>query len=84
MRANYYIPSGLVKRRFDKNQHEDEGLFSLNKFFKKIFDRYKVSYVDDCCDIPSEDQTALPVRYNAVESQLEYYNPDNDTWTAVS
>lgn len=84
MRPEYFIPTGFIKKFFDRKDHESDGLFSLSKWLKKMFTRFGVAHVDDCCDIPADEQTSLPVRYNAVEEQLEYYNPDDDTWTAIS
>lgn len=88
MRPDYFIPAGFIKKRFDRNPQNDEadGLFSLSKFLKKMLDRYKIAYEDDCCnvDTPTDERTALPVRYNGVEAQLEFYNPETDAWEAVA
>lgn len=86
MRPEYFLPAGLVKKFFDRKDHESDGLFSLSKLFKKLLTRFHVSFEDDCCDtdVAADERTSLPVRYNAVEGQLEYYNPDTDTWTATA
>lgn len=83
MRASYFLPAGFIKRKFDKKDHESDGLFSLDKLFKKMFTRYKVAHEDDCCPLPTTSLTDLPVRFNAVANQLQRYNPVTDTWVAV-
>lgn len=80
-RTSYFLPSGLVKRRNNGLSNEDQGLFSLDRWLKKMFTRLKVAFTDDCCD--AADQSALPVRFNKVTNHLQYYNPTNDTWTNV-
>lgn len=86
MRPEYFIPKGFIKKFFDKKDHESDGLFNFGKLLKKFFDRFKIPYEDDCCniDVPADERDSLPVRYNGVEGQLEYFNPETKEWTAVS
>lgn len=84
MRPNYYIPSGLVSKKFDRKADHGQGLFSIDRWLKKLLLRLKVAFVDDCCPLPAADQTDLPVRFNKVANRLERYNPDTDLWVATT
>lgn len=80
MVARYYIQEGLIVKKQNSNDKDYAGLFSLDKWFKKLLGRYKINFVDDCCEAPE----TYPVRYNPITPGLEYYDPSTKTWTAVS
>lgn len=77
-RLDHFLPSGLISTTYTGGK---QGLFHLEKFFKRASDRFHVPYVDDCC---TADVTNLPIRYNRTAGKLQYYNPDNDTWTNLT
>ena len=78
-RTEYFIQDGLIVKQ-QSNSVDEKGLFNLSKWFKRLLNRFHVAFTDDCCD-PSE---GVPVRYNTTEDQLERYDPETDTWIAVS
>lgn len=85
----YYIQEGQLFTYNDKTTKKKFGLFSINKLIKRLLKAYNVPFIDDCCTPavtgePFADTTSLPVRYNADEDQLERYDPDTDSWVAVS
>lgn len=77
--TQYYIQEGQVVK-FTKDT-KPNGLFNLNKFFKKLADWFHIAYVDNCC---TADETSLPIRYNKTAGKLQYYNDTNDTWTNLT
>ena len=85
-RPEYYFPRGFLKKFFDKRDYESDGLFSVGKLIKLFADRFHIPYEDTCCniDVPADERTSLPVRYNGVEAQLEYFNPETGEWTATA
>lgn len=77
--TQFYIQKGqIITATKDKPAN---GLFNLNKLFKKFADWFHVPWVDDCCDA---DTTNLPVRYNHDTSKIQYYNPTTKVWTNLT
>lgn len=74
----FYIQQGQVIKYTTDNP--PNGLFSLNKFFKKMLTRYNVAFVDVCC---TEDPTNQSVRFNTTSGHLEYFHTTTNTWVTV-
>lgn len=70
MRTRYFIQEGFIVKKYDKSDKDVPSLFSLDKWFKKMLDRFHVAYTDDCC----EEDGFYPLRYNAAEGRVEQYN----------
>lgn len=83
MVTRFFIQDGLIVKKSSNalaaNQ-DAAGLFSLDKWFKKMLARYKTAFVDTCC---VEDPTNQPVRFNTTSGHLEYFHTTNNTWTTV-
>lgn len=80
MQTRYYIQSGLIVKKTN-TQEDIYGLFSLDKFFKKLLSRYAVPYVDGCC---TNDPTNLPIRYNRTAAKLQYFSDVTLTWVNLT
>lgn len=78
MYPEFYIQEGQVIRH--TNDAKPNGLFSLNKLFKKLAARYNVPIQDVCC---AADPLNQSVRYNTTSSHLEYFNTTTQVWTTV-
>lgn len=76
MYTEYQIPEGIVVK-YTKDSRPN-GLFSLNKLFKKLALRYNVPFVDTCCTI---DPTNLPVRFNKTAGHVQYFDNITLVWT---
>lgn len=75
MRASYFIQSGQVIK-INSNNQDKAGLFSLEKWLKKMFTRFHVGFSDDCCTIDGSDNdtTNIPVTYDKGTGHFYYYD----------
>lgn len=80
-RTEYFLQEGQIVKKNDRKDHKSDGLFSLNKFFKKLLKSFNVAFVDDCC---TPEVNSVPLRYNPATSKIQRYNPSNDTWVDLS
>jgi hypothetical protein len=71
-----FIKAGITS--FLKKDKAAKGLFDMTKWFKKMLNKFNISFVDECCPC---DETNLPVRYNKTEDEVQYFDCETQTWT---
>lgn len=81
MRTSYHIQEGQIVKKNDGKDHKYDGLFSLDKWLKKLLGRYNVPFNDPCC---TDDPNSVPLRYDPATSKIQRYNASNDTWVNVT
>lgn len=79
MNTQYFLQDGQILKYNQKAN--PSGLFSLNKFIKKMLTLFHVSFVDDCCE---SSPTSAPMRYNITAGNMQYYNADTQAWVDIS
>lgn len=79
MVARYFIQEGLIVKKQNTVDKDYAGLFSLDKWLKKLLTRYGVAFSDSCC---TQDPLNRPVRYNKTAAHLQYLDTDN-VWKTV-
>lgn len=91
MITRYFIQDGLIVKKSSTAPAANQdaaGLFSLDKWFKKLLTRYHVAFEDDCCtglvSPNGTDVTDLPIRYNQTAAKLQFYNPSTKLWVNLT
>lgn len=79
MVTRYFIQDGLIVKKSTTDDKDAAGLFSLDKWLKKLLSRYGVAFSDSCC---TQDPTIRPTRYNKTAAHLQYLDTDG-TWKTV-
>lgn len=76
MQTSYYIQEGLIVKK-NSDKYDKYGLFSLDKWLKKLLKRLGVPFNDPCCTAGTDDNanTNLPIYFNQVTGHFYYVNP---------
>lgn len=83
MVTRFFIQEGLIIKKTSNAPADNQdaaGLFSLDKWFKKLLSRYGIAFNDKCC---TNDPINQPVRFNTTAGHLEYFQTSTDTWVTV-